>query len=110
VWDAPHRRRDQRQLLGTVQRLGLEGGFRLEPPVAGQGPGRGRQGAGERSAASAGDLWSSPADAGDPAKTSRVTFEIDELGGKVRLKVTHTNLDPKAFTDVSGGWPRCSPT
>jgi uncharacterized protein YndB with AHSA1/START domain len=49
--------------------------------------------------------WAAPADAGDPAKTSQVTFEIDELGGKVRLKVTHTNLEPQAFTDVSGGWP-----
>ncbi len=42
----------------------------------------------------------------DPEKTSQVSFEIDDLGGKVRLKVTHTNLDPHAFTDMSGGgWP-----
>jgi uncharacterized protein YndB with AHSA1/START domain len=42
--------------------------------------------------------WSAPADAGtagktSPEKTSQVTFEIDALDGKVRLRVTHADLD-----------------
>jgi uncharacterized protein YndB with AHSA1/START domain len=50
--------------------------------------------------------WAAPADVGNPDKVSEVTFEIDDLDGKVRLKVTHTKLDPHAFTDASGaGWP-----
>jgi uncharacterized protein YndB with AHSA1/START domain len=50
--------------------------------------------------------WAAPVDIGDSEKVSQVTFEIDDQGGKVRLKVTHTKLDPHAFTDASGGgWP-----
>jgi uncharacterized protein YndB with AHSA1/START domain len=50
--------------------------------------------------------WATPADVGNPEKISQVNFEIDDLDGKVRLKVTHTKLDPHAFTDASGGgWP-----
>ena len=40
-----------------------------------------------------------------PAKTSRVSFDIEDLNGKVRLTVTHTDLDDQGLRDVSGGWP-----
>ncbi|MEO8114620.1 MAG: SRPBCC family protein [Phenylobacterium sp.] len=49
--------------------------------------------------------WASPDNAADPAKTSRVTFDIEPLGEKVRLTVTHTGLDEKGLKDISGGWP-----
>jgi uncharacterized protein YndB with AHSA1/START domain len=49
--------------------------------------------------------WASPADPGNPDKTSRVAIDIEALGDKVRLTVTHTDLDAQSLKDVSGGWP-----
>ena len=49
--------------------------------------------------------WASPADPGNPDKTSRCAYDIEDLGGKVRLTVTHTDLDAQGLKDVSGGWP-----
>jgi uncharacterized protein YndB with AHSA1/START domain len=63
--------------------------------------------------------WAVPADAGNPAKHSRVTFEIEPSlpsfgGGKinatldaVRLTVTHEELEPDSpmLHDISTGWP-----
>ena len=49
--------------------------------------------------------WAPPADAKNPAKTSRVAMVIEELGGKVRLTVTHTDLDDEGLEAISGGWP-----
>src|SRR5258706_9625107 len=49
--------------------------------------------------------WAPPSEADNPAKTSRATFDIEELGGKVRLTVTHTDLDAQGLSDISGGWP-----
>ena len=49
--------------------------------------------------------WAPPSDAGNPAKTSRCAFDIEDLGGKVRLTVTHSDLDEQGLKDVSGGWP-----
>jgi uncharacterized protein YndB with AHSA1/START domain len=46
--------------------------------------------------------WAAPA---DPDNASRVAFDIEDLGGKVRLTVTHTDLDAQGLKDVSGGWP-----
>ncbi|MCC8956817.1 SRPBCC family protein [Bradyrhizobium sp. Pear77] len=38
-------------------------------------------------------------------QVSRVTFDIEPLGGVVKLTVTHDNLGPKTLRDISGGWP-----
>jgi uncharacterized protein YndB with AHSA1/START domain len=51
--------------------------------------------------------WVPPADEGNPAKTSRVTYEIEPLADSVRLTVTHDELEPDSemFHSVSFGWP-----
>lgn len=52
--------------------------------------------------------WSrgaSPSAAGDPDQISRVAFDIEALGERVRLTVTHTDLDAQSLKDISGGWP-----
>ena len=49
--------------------------------------------------------WAPPSEPGNPAKTSRCAFDIEDLNGKVRLTVTHTDLDAQGLKDVSGGWP-----
>ena len=46
--------------------------------------------------------WAAPADSDT---TSRVAIDIEDLNGKVRLTVTHTDLDEPGLKDVSGGWP-----
>ncbi len=50
--------------------------------------------------------WASPANLDDPAKVSRVTYEITPLGEEAKLVVTHSDLhDPGMRAAVSGGWP-----
>lgn len=51
--------------------------------------------------------WASPNDADDPARTSRVTFDLAEVKGTTKLTVSHEELEPgsKMLTDISGGWP-----
>ena len=49
--------------------------------------------------------WAPPGDPQNPAKTSQVAMDIVELGGKVRLSVTHTDLDDEGLEAISGGWP-----
>ena len=49
--------------------------------------------------------WAPPNDPQNPDKISRVAFLIEDLGGKVRLTVTHTDLDAESLKDISGGWP-----
>src|SRR6478752_10164332 len=49
--------------------------------------------------------WAPPSEPDNPAKTSRVAIDIEDLNGKVRLTVTHTDLDAQGLKDVSGGWP-----
>jgi uncharacterized protein YndB with AHSA1/START domain len=51
--------------------------------------------------------WAMPADAGDPSKYSRVTYDIAEDQGVVRLTVTEHALTPSEGSDE--GWPRCWP-
>lgn len=52
--------------------------------------------------------WAFPADAGDKAKHSRVTFDIDPVEDMVRLTVTHDELEPgsKMQHGIMFGWPR----
>jgi DNA-binding transcriptional ArsR family regulator len=47
-------------------------------------------------------LWGADAEA---AGTSRVTWEIDEVGDSCRLTVTHDQLPPDVPSEVYGGWP-----
>lgn len=51
--------------------------------------------------------WASPADEGNPAKTSRVTYHVEAYQDVVRLTVTHDELEPDSpmLSGVSRGWP-----
>ena len=51
--------------------------------------------------------WVSPAEADDPAKTSRVTYAIESVDQSVRLTVTHEDLEPgsKMLKGITEGWP-----
>lgn len=52
--------------------------------------------------------WARPEDTETPARTSRVTFEIEAQGEKlVRLTVTHDDFkdDEKMLAGISSGWP-----
>jgi len=49
--------------------------------------------------------WASPEKKDDPAKRSRVTFDIEPFMGEVRLTVTHEDLDDEMLRGVSAGWP-----
>ena len=52
--------------------------------------------------------WAAPGDHDDPAKHSRVTFEIEAIKDMVMLHVTHDQLEAGSVmaTKISGGWPR----
>jgi len=51
--------------------------------------------------------WASPAQADDPAATSRVAFDIVPYDGMVRLTVTHDELQAGSgmATGIRKGWP-----
>jgi len=50
--------------------------------------------------------WFFPADEGDEAKTSHVTYEVTAVGEESRLVVTHSDLhDAEMRSAVSSGWP-----
>ena len=51
--------------------------------------------------------WTHPHEAADPAKTSRVTFEIEEFMDAARLTVTHDELEPDSdmLRGITAGWP-----
>jgi uncharacterized protein YndB with AHSA1/START domain len=51
--------------------------------------------------------WAAPTEAQDPAKHSRVTYDIAEDGNIVRLTVTHDELEPGSGMErgISDGWP-----
>ena len=49
--------------------------------------------------------WYRPAEAADPAKRSKVSYDIAPGKGKVRLTITHWDLDAQSRRDISGGWP-----
>ena len=51
--------------------------------------------------------WAFDEEADDPAKRSRVTYELEELGPDTRLTVTHSELEPGSAMDegVRDGWP-----
>jgi len=47
--------------------------------------------------------WAKPAD--NPARQSRVTFDIQTFQDCVRLTVTHDDLEPEALRNIAMGWP-----
>lgn len=51
--------------------------------------------------------WASPAQAGNPDATSRVSFDIAEYEGMVRLTVTHDELEAGSgmASGIQKGWP-----
>ena len=49
--------------------------------------------------------WSPASKVNDPTRRSRVTYEIEQLGEKVRLTVTHVELTEEGLRDISRGWP-----
>jgi uncharacterized protein YndB with AHSA1/START domain len=51
--------------------------------------------------------WAFPADEGQPAKTSRVTYDVEPFGDVVRLRLTHEDLEPGSpmLDGISEGWP-----
>ncbi len=50
--------------------------------------------------------WSLASDANEPAKISRVTYELSALGPDTKLIVTHSELEPESEMDgsVREGW------
>lgn len=52
--------------------------------------------------------WASAGDAESDEKFSRVTFEIEETHGVVRLTVTHDRLesDSEMLRGITDGWPK----
>ena len=52
--------------------------------------------------------WAFPGDAGNKAKHSRVTFELEAIDAMVRLTVTHDELEPASemLRGITEGWPR----
>ena len=51
--------------------------------------------------------WAAPAEAADPSKVSRVTFDLEVFKGAVRLTVTHEDLEPdsRMLRGITAGWP-----
>ncbi len=51
--------------------------------------------------------WASPGEAGDPAKCSRVSYDLEPLETTVRLTVTHEDLEPESdrLRSITFGWP-----
>jgi uncharacterized protein YndB with AHSA1/START domain len=52
--------------------------------------------------------WANASAFSDPAKHSRVTFDVVPFDGMVRLTVTHDELEPgsEMAAGISNGWPR----
>lgn len=52
--------------------------------------------------------WAFPADAASQEKHARVTFEIEQVRGVVRLTVTHDHLEPDSemLHGITDGWPK----
>lgn len=49
--------------------------------------------------------WARPDSVDDPAKTSRVTFTIEDQYGSTKLTVLHSDLDEEMRRGISAGWP-----
>lgn len=49
--------------------------------------------------------WETPGDRANPNTSSRCAYDIEDVGGKVKLTVTHSDLSDDGLKAVSGGWP-----
>ncbi len=51
--------------------------------------------------------WARPSDVGEPAKRSRVSFDLEPMENSVRLTVTHDELEPDSdmLRGITWGWP-----
>ena len=51
--------------------------------------------------------WAEGGNAGDEAKTSRVTFDLTAVGPDTKLTVTHSDLEAgsEMFIGITSGWP-----
>jgi uncharacterized protein YndB with AHSA1/START domain len=49
--------------------------------------------------------WVRPVNLGNAEKTNQAIYDIEDVGGKVKLTVTHTDLSDEDLKNVSGGWP-----
>jgi uncharacterized protein YndB with AHSA1/START domain len=49
--------------------------------------------------------WAPASQAGNPERTSRVVFTIEDYMGSSRLTVTHRDLTPEGLAGISAGWP-----
>jgi uncharacterized protein YndB with AHSA1/START domain len=49
--------------------------------------------------------WASPANVDNPDRVSIVAFDIAQMGEKVRLTMTHSELTAQGYKDVSEAWP-----
>ena len=52
--------------------------------------------------------WAAPEQEAQAEKHSRVTFEIEQVAGVVRLTVTHDRLEPGSgmLESITAGWPK----
>jgi uncharacterized protein YndB with AHSA1/START domain len=50
--------------------------------------------------------WGDVADAADTSRHSRLSIDIETVGGMVRLTVTHDQLTPEMQRKITNGWPR----
>ena len=48
--------------------------------------------------------WALPAEADDPARYSRVTFDLKPVGDSVRLTLTHEDLPADQLATANEGW------
>jgi uncharacterized protein YndB with AHSA1/START domain/DNA-binding transcriptional ArsR family regulator len=48
--------------------------------------------------------WANPADADEPRKHSRVTYDLEPVGDVTRLTLTHEDLTPDDLEDANAGW------
>jgi uncharacterized protein YndB with AHSA1/START domain len=48
--------------------------------------------------------WSSPNEVGEPDRESRVTYDIEQIGGLVKLTLVHEDLPTDHVDAVTGGW------
>ncbi|EXG80695.1 SRPBCC family protein [Cryptosporangium arvum] len=49
--------------------------------------------------------WARAGEEHDPARVSRVTFDLEPVGPRVRLTLTHEGLPTDQVAGVGAGWP-----
>ncbi len=49
--------------------------------------------------------WADPVDAADASRHSRLVVDIEIVGDKTRVTVTHDQLTPEIEKKISYGWP-----